>query len=73
MRFAAPQVFVRKRPQGRGLLVLLDVVGGIVTRTDVGEHVAGAATGLRKVHLAMARDAVDDCPGGDQQPHCARP
>ena len=41
----------------RGLLLALDVVGGIVARADAVEHVAGAAPGLRQLHLAM--------PGGD--------
>ena len=56
MRFAAAQVLVGELPQGRGLLLPSDFVGGVLARADAGKHVAGAAAGLGKLHLAMAGD-----------------
>ena len=56
MRIAAPQVLPGERPEGRGLLLPLDVVGGVLARADAPEHVTGAAAGVHQVHLAVARD-----------------
>ena len=53
MRFAAPQILVRELPQGRGLLLPADVFGGVLAQADACEHVAGAAAGLGKLHLAV--------------------
>ena len=69
MRLAAPQVLVRELPERRGLLLALDVVCGIIARTDAREHVASAAAGFRKLPLAMPGDDDAAAPSLDARLH----
>ena len=69
MRLAAPQVLVRELPERRGLLLALDVVCGIVARSDAGEHSTGAPAGFGKLHLAMAGDDDAAAPSLDAGLH----
>ena len=69
VRLAAPQIFVGELLQRRGLLLPLDVVGGVPARADAGEHVAGAAAGLGERHLARAGDDDAAAPSLDAGLH----
>ena len=69
VRFAAPQVLVREFTQRQGLLLALDVVGGVPARADAGEHVTGAAAGFGKLHLAVPGDDDAAAPALDTGLH----
>ena len=56
VRIVTAQVLVGELLYRLGPFLPLDVVCGVAARADAPEHVAGAAAGLRQLHLAVPGD-----------------